>query len=158
MLISDDGDETKAHKAVIAANSDVIARAFESECTEANTSSFRMIGIPSEIANELIAWMYKKNCDNLDDYADEIYEAADQYEILDLKLAASNSMITSLTIDNVLGRFKVADMHRDNELKERIRYFIAENDKDIRKSEYWKDFRRSDPELVNELLEMMLDL
>ena len=95
--------------------------------------------------------MYTKNCNNLDSIAIEMYAAANFLHLDDLKAKAFKVLKRTLSVDNAMDLYRIVYLHSGN--LSRFYRFISRNIGVVQETRAYQEARKSDPELVLELLE-----
>lgn len=90
-LLTDDDERISAHKVVIAAASPVMAACLERPMEESASGEIRLSGMTLPLARIFVNYLYTNKCDEWEEYAEELYEAADRFDIASLKVCKSNS-------------------------------------------------------------------
>ena len=90
--------------------------------------------------------------DKLIDRAEEIFMAANYYEMTTLKNIAELALIEQMDPGNMLSRFLMADMYDAKELRLATKNLIIENAEKLVKDEDWK-LTINNTDLVFEILE-----
>lgn len=105
IIKSSSGEEFKAHRWIITARSPVLDRMFSEEMKE-NLSGVFEIDDSSEVVKTLIRFIYFGDSHNeFDDITAidiNLYDAAERYEIQELKIVCLRSIFKRLSVGNVL--------------------------------------------------------
>ncbi|XP_035220043.1 TD and POZ domain-containing protein 5-like [Stegodyphus dumicola] len=89
--------------------------------------------------------------ENVQDIVD-LYEAADKYEVLDLKYECARDLIRNLRPENVCNALLLADMHSDRALKYTSMFYIQEFLDEVSETESWKLLMENFPGLADETM------
>nr|ALS04487.1 speckle-type POZ protein [Acartia pacifica] len=82
-----------------------------------------------------------------------ILEAADKYNLLDLKSACSLHLKKSINLENCIQMLITADRHSVKDLKGAAKEFILENSSVLHQSDAWRDSLGQNTSLLSELLQ-----
>ncbi|KAL6953835.1 hypothetical protein U1Q18_046965 [Sarracenia purpurea var. burkii] len=99
---------------------------------------------------EKLRYIYTGNVENLDELADDLLEAADKYDLGDLKVMCENALSNNLSVDSAAKTLALADLHHAKELKSITMNYIVTNASDVMSTEGWKIVVASN-ELLNEV-------
>jgi speckle-type POZ protein len=99
---SSDGEVLKAHKFILAARSPVFFTMLTSEMKEARESIVTVPDCNAEVLKALLSFIYSGNVKNIDETARELIYAAEKYQLKVLKEMCIESIVTSMTKDNVV--------------------------------------------------------
>lgn len=142
-----------AHKAVLAARSEVFAAMFEHKMAESNTNIVDIEDFDPSVFPIFIKYIYTGNVyeDNLtDDTVLKLYEASDRYAVTALKVICAETMTKSVNVSNFLSYLVLADNHSDQKFRDAVTSFITKDDS-LFKCEMWKEFAAEKPRLANEI-------
>lgn len=110
--------EFKVHKNIVAAASQVFMKLFTTDMEEKRSNECTIDHIEPEIFQKLLECIYKgKVSDDLEDYAKELYSAADYYGIERLKTLCKTEVHESLNQENAFDTFKWACRYNLDDLK-----------------------------------------
>ena len=86
---------------------------------------------------------------------EEIFKAANYYEMTELKNIAEIELIEQLSLPNMLNMFLLADMHNAKDLKLSSKKLIIDNLEELVKDKDWKKkiSESHDPELAFEIVD-----
>jgi len=108
-LKSSDDQVFKVHKSVLAARSPVFYAMLTSEMKESKKNFANICNIEGATLKELLRFVYYNGIENLPAVAVKLIQAADQYQLDKLKTLCCDSLIETLTPDNVINRFILSD-------------------------------------------------
>ena len=82
---------------------------------------------------------------------EELWSAADKYDIQELKQICAKELGKNLTVENAVRLLVLSDLHPANELKDGAIRFINENAAAVTKTPSWSDLFNTHPNLIHEL-------
>lgn len=115
-LKTNDGKVLKAHKTILAARSQVFYAMLKPDTKEAKESSVDVPDFDSKVMRELLRFIYCCEVERVDEMAHNLVYAAEKYQIDELKEVCIESLICSLSIENALKSFVIADYINAEEL------------------------------------------
>ncbi|XP_022744289.1 BTB/POZ domain-containing protein At1g01640-like [Durio zibethinus] len=151
-----------AHKALLAARSEIFKNMLDSVGCKAPSSDTDMITL-SELNTEelesLLEFLYTGNLplDKLEKHVFKLYAAADKYEIPYLQESCEHYMLNSLTTWNAVDVLEISDAHSSETLKEGTLNFIVRNMKGVVSSLKYEDFASSNPHLCVQMTRAFVD-
>jgi len=108
-LTSSDDHVFKVHKAVLSVRSPVFFAMLSNEMKEAKLNAVKIPNIDGVTLKEMLRFIYYNRIDNMENVAEDLIQAAEQYQLDKLKQKCCDSLIGSLTVENVISRFRIAD-------------------------------------------------
>ena len=156
IVINCEDKTLKAHKIVLQARSKVFDAMLKSDMAESKTGVINVTGIKSSTLECFLKYLYSATLPKLNVASSkELYEAADRYDVKELKQACSEFLIMKLSDGNACDLLVLADLHHDKDLREEaIDYIverkIPENDKN------WAEFCKVQCNLANEVLNLYI--
>ncbi|XP_055911795.1 protein roadkill-like [Eupeodes corollae] len=147
--------ELPAHKAILAARSNVFAAMFEYEMKEAKSNTITITDIDCEVLHEMLRFIYTGNTRNLKEMAKELLAAADKYELTILKALSEEAVFAELSIENAIEILSFADLYSAKQLKEKTIIFIKAHAKEIIKTDGWQTMKKALSYLAVELFEQL---
>jgi len=158
IICKTDGSRFPCHKAMIAAGSAHFARMFESGMTESSSGQVEIEGYENEIVEAFIKFLYFPAVDKeiLKINAESFLKMADQYDVPKLKEVVVNSMLASLTKENVLGTVLAAHRYNAPNLKEDAIQFIVKHRVDKGKLAEWKVKMKGEEELLFDIFSAIM--
>lgn len=151
VIISVDGVEYQALKAVLAARSSVFSAMFKTNgMQESVKNRIEITDISQNVLEEMLRYIYTGNVNNLHELADELFEAADKYDLDELKEMCLNFMSSNLSVDTAAKTLILADLHHADELKSKTMNYIVMNACKVMCTEGWKYVVASNV-LINEV-------
>lgn len=103
-LTTNDGEAFTAHKIVLAARSPVFLAMLTTDMQESKKSAVNVPDFDSETICELLRFIYYYEVEDLENVAHKLIYAVEKYQIEDedLKKMCVDSIVSSLTTENVL--------------------------------------------------------
>jgi len=108
-LKSSDDEVFNVHKSVLSVRSPVFFAMLSNEMKEAKENAVKIPNMDSVTLNELLRFIYCNRVEDLPEVAEELVQAAEQYQLETLKKLCCESLIESLAVDNVIARYQIAD-------------------------------------------------
>jgi len=115
-LKSSDDDVFNVHKNILSVRSPVFFAMLSNEMKEAKESAVKIPNIDGVTMKELLRFIYYNRVKDLPGVAEELIQAAEQYQLETLKQQCYESLIESLAVENVVARFQIADHISDASL------------------------------------------
>jgi hypothetical protein len=137
-LIGNDGT-VRACKALLSSQSRVFSRMFQGELKEAETDKVENIGFDQKVLTELVRYTHCGKPGDIKEIAEDLFEAADKYDIELLMVLCAQHMKETFSKENVCARLVIADRHRVDSLKNAAINFIKENISDIKELVGYKE-------------------
>ncbi|XP_057318507.1 speckle-type POZ protein B-like isoform X2 [Microplitis mediator] len=145
-------EKFKAHKIILSARSPVFFAMFTHEMKEKKDSEVDIPDIDPEIFNKMLQFIYTDEINNLDIDAVYLLEAADKYQLLNLKSLCEESLPKSVRIDNAIKLMILADLHNANQLFEYVLELILQNIEDVIDTPEYKILEESNPLFLTKLI------
>ncbi|KAA3464587.1 BTB/POZ domain-containing protein isoform X1 [Gossypium australe] len=147
-----DGPSIPAHRALLAARSEIFRNMLDSDGCKAPPSDSDTITLPelnTEELESLLEFLYSGNLgwDKLEKHVYSLFLAADKYEIPYLQDFCERYMLSSLNASNVLEILEISDVCSNKALKEIALNFIIRNMEDIVFSPKYEVFAPKNPHL-----------
>ncbi|XP_065205313.1 speckle-type POZ protein B-like isoform X23 [Planococcus citri] len=150
VIISANGKDYPAHKAVLAARSPVFLAMFKHDTKENQLNRIEIEDINEVVIGEMLKYIYTGKCANLEIVAGELLAAADKYDLYRLKMICAKTLLEGLSVENAASVLALADMHGVKGLKNEVIKFIVSKPTEVLTTEGWKSIR-SNFELVDEV-------
>jgi len=115
-LKSSDDVVFNVHKSVLSVRSPVFFAMLSNEMKEAKLNAAKIQNIDGITLKELLHFIYCNRVENLPKVAEELIQAAEQYQLDKLKKLCFESLIESLSVENVIARFQISDQISDASL------------------------------------------
>lgn len=124
VILSVDGKDFHAHKAILAARSPVFAAMFEHEMEEKKQNRVEITDMDPEVLKEMLNFIYSGRANNLEKMADDLLAAADKYDLERLKVMCEEALCSNLSVESAADVLILADMHSAQQLKAHAIDFI----------------------------------
>lgn len=124
VIVSSEGQAFKAHKSVLALNSEVFLSMFTDEFQE-NKSGEVVLDESTVVVKELLRFFYYRDVEGLDPIAEALLVAADKYLVQDLKQVCAVPILKKLNVDNAIRLAILGFQHNCQEIEEYATTFIA---------------------------------
>ncbi|XP_065212929.1 speckle-type POZ protein B-like [Planococcus citri] len=138
-----------AHKSILAARSPVFAAMFRHKTIENEENRVIIEDIGEDIMDKMLTYIYTGECENVDNMAHELIEAADKYALDGLKIICSEALCKTLTVENASNVLVMADLRGMKDLKDKVIAFVSCNFAEVLDTETWRNILLTYPELVN---------
>ncbi|KAL6953829.1 hypothetical protein U1Q18_046959 [Sarracenia purpurea var. burkii] len=150
------GTEYPVHRTVLAARSAVFSAMFEQNgMKESEKNRIDVTDISEDVMEEMLRYIYTANVKNLNDIADDLFEAADKYDLGELKVLCESFLYNDLSVDNAASTLALADLHRAYGFKSKVMNYIVLNFGEVKRTEGWKTLAGSRNDLLNEVCEAL---
>jgi speckle-type POZ protein len=146
-----------AHKVVLAAGSPVFSAMLQSEgFTEKKTNILKIDDLEPPVVKEMLRFLYTDRVEKMDELAKDLLVAADKYLMASLKTQCRAELERTITIENCLELFVLADTHSVSDLKKLAMDFVIQHSASVVKSEDWKQLKHSHPQLCLEVSDLLM--
>ena len=146
-----------AHKAVLAARSPVFAAMFQNEMQENSSNEVVVTDMEPDALKQMLQFIYTGRC-QIGAWTEDLFFAADKYDIKDLKEICEDELRMKLCVDNAIRFLILSDLHRATKLKKKSISFINQNAVEVMKKPAWDDLMKTHPLLIGELYRDMAGL
>lgn len=119
-----DGGQVFAHKSLIAMHCEAFEAMLEAGLSETATGAAKVADIDSETMTELMRYLYCRRVKNMKQVQERLVMAANKYGIEQLKNLCVSSLMESLTVENVINIFDIAELLGEEHLKKNFISFI----------------------------------
>ena len=127
------------HTTVLASQSDVFKRMFESNMKEKKEGVVEVFDVDSDVMSDLLSYIYCGYAPNIKEMAKDLLFAADKCNLTSLSFLCQKELQTTLTTDNVADVLLVANkLPLRVVLKDACINFVKHNSKDVYQSNSWK--------------------
>ena len=137
-----------AHKAILAAKSTILMNILES-----NKNNKRQVieinDLSDNAVEEMLRFIYTNEVENINQVAQDLLEAADKYNIRELKKLCEDELIKEITIENVIDTLILAELHSAENLKTKAIDLIGKNINQFNNSDNWL---KLNPSLMTEII------
>lgn len=150
------GDRTfYCHKVVLVSKSPVFRAAFQHNMKEKNTGKITIQGIDPDTVADMLTFIYGGDIQGIEDKADKLIAAADQYNLKHLKVYCEDLLAQSLNITNCLDYLALAHLYSPDKLKPLVIQFVVENSKEVVEQENWEEKLTAFPKVLAEVFKEM---
>ncbi|XP_065205309.1 speckle-type POZ protein B-like isoform X19 [Planococcus citri] len=143
VVLSVNGKDFPAHKAVLAARSAVFRAMFKHSTIENELNRVDIKDINEQVVGEMLKYIYTGKCANLENLAGQLLEAADKYDLYRLKMMCAKTLLERLSVENAARVLLLADKHSVEELKSNVIKFIVSKSSRVFGTKGWKSIRSS---------------
>jgi len=119
------------HKIILGARSPVFNAMFNHNMTENQSREVEIPDLDLETVKDMLKYMYAGKIDNLNTRSPRLLEAADKYQLSELKQICEEVLCDSLTVDTCLECLVLADLHNAEQLKDAAVKFVVENSEEF---------------------------
>lgn len=153
------GQKMGAHLSVLASGSPVLAAMFQSDCKEKRTGRVKIKDIKPDIFEQMLRFIYTGStlpAKLSDDDTEELFKAADKYELSLLRKQTLSVMCSRLSIDNVIRYLVIAHLHSAPTLYDACLHFMALHRRTISSRSDWIELVKTYPDLSVIVIQKML--
>ncbi|OXU31024.1 hypothetical protein TSAR_014201 [Trichomalopsis sarcophagae] len=126
-LISAEGKELRAHKAVLSAGSDYFASMFKHDMIENKKNLVTIEDLDHDTIKELLRFIYAGKVENLEKVAKSLYVAADKWRIEELMNLCSDYFCRTLSLSNAVDYMSFGYQYHIEFLKNIAKKYIVCN-------------------------------
>ena len=127
-LVSRDGIRLRAHRAVLAARSDVFRSMISHDTKESVERVCEIEDTDGATLHALLKYMYGcTTLEGMEDVAERLLVAADKYGVKGLVNACEGHLIAQINAHNAARLLVLADMHSATQLKNAVHNFVSRN-------------------------------
>jgi speckle-type POZ protein len=154
-----DDQHIGGHSHILVARSPVFAAMFQREMMEKKTGQVSIQDIQPDIFKQLLHYIYSGRLPLLltETTAQRLFEAADKYDIGDLKEECVSFLLLCIRVDNVINLMAWAHIHSVDELKEETLKFTSFHGKEISLLEDWENLTKNYPEVCLEATRSIIE-
>lgn len=116
-----------AHKSILGSRSPVFNAMFNHNMTEAQTKEVTIVDLSIDTVKDMLRYMYTGKIQDLNTRSPHLLEAADKYQLSELKEMCEETLSANLSVENSLEYLVLADLHSAKELKEAAVAFVVEH-------------------------------
>ena len=155
-----DGKEFKAHKVVLASQSQFFKTRFANRWSSPLAiprDRVELTDIPAVVMEAILSYMYTGKVENIEKIAYKLLPVAEEYGLIDLRKMCEEVLTRSLTCDTAVSMLMYASTHNASDLKKSCMEFIASNIASVKQNEWWGKLKENQMyrELWVELLEYL---
>merc|ERR1719300_1040819 len=147
--------EFKCHKIILTCRSPVFKTMLESNMKEKETGSIEIKDMKLEVFEDLLKYIYSGEAPNIDEHAEELFAAADLYQLEHLKELCEVKLCAGIKITNCINLLVLGELHHASTLKATALKFVSKNLQSINSSD-WKKSLIAYPILFAEVVDMMI--
>ena len=151
-------EEYKAHKGVLAVRSPVFKAMFEHRMSETISSRVEITDFDPKVIQEMLHYIYTDQAPNLESMAQNLFVAAEKYQLERLMKMCEVVLASKVTTENVIDTLAFADLHSLAELKENCLHFIAVHSSKVMKTQSWQTLKTENIAVFAEVVERTLAL
>lgn len=152
VTIKCEGTRLSCHKVILGARSPVFNAMFIHNMTENQKKEIDIEDLDIETVRDMLKYMYAGKIDNLNTRSPRLLEAADKYQLSELKEICEEVLRLALDVDTCLECLVLADLHNAEELKDAAVKFVVEHSTEFVEQ---VDKFKSYPDLMAELFKAM---
>nr|XP_048283905.1 speckle-type POZ protein-like [Myodes glareolus] len=133
-----DGQEFRAHKAILAARSPVFRAMFEHDMEESRKNRIEIHDLEPEVFKAMMGFIYTGKEPDLHSMAAAVLAAADMYDLERLKVMCERALCRDLSVENAAHTLFLADLHSSVQLKTQAMDFITARASEVFQTSSWK--------------------
>ena len=143
------------HKNILASRSQVFKTMLESNMKEKMTGNIEIKNMDHEVFEDLMKYIYSGVAPNIDAHPQELFAAADLYQLEKLKELCELKLCSRFDVSNCIDLLILGDLHNAKKLKVSALEFVSKNMHKMKTCE-WKQSLLAYPALVLEVMESVL--
>merc|ERR1712098_360644 len=143
------------HKIILTSRSPVFKMMLESNMKEKITGDIVIKNMDHEVLEDLLQYMYSGVAPNIDGHTQELFAAADQYQLDKLKELCEMKLCSRLDVNNCINLLILSDLHSASSLKAAALEYMSKNVHKMNPSE-WTESLIAHPALIAEVMVKML--
>jgi len=155
VIVTCDNKEFKCHKNILTCRSPVFKTMLESNMKEKESGRIEIKDMKLGVFEDLLKYIYCGEAPNIDDHVDELFAAADLYQLQHLKELCEVKLCAGIEITKCINLLVLGELHHAFTLKASALKFVSKNLQLINSSE-WKKSLVAYPTLFAEVVEMMI--
>jgi len=146
----DDGQKIPAHKVILSARAPYFESMFDSGMKEASSNEIRVQDVEPNVFKAVLQHLYSGAAPvNLAEIALEVHAAADKYGLDELKELCESCVCATLTADNVVDVFMLAEERSCVKIRDRALVVLRDNFESLQQESAQK--LKDNPELLFQL-------
>ena len=145
------GEEFPCHKAILAGRSSVFEAMFSHNMKEKMENKVVVEDIDADTLDGLLCFIYCGSTTS--GKSAKLLVAAEKYNLMDLKKLCEENLCVNITVENVLDRLELADLHNAAILRSMALKFIGRNAKEVAAQ---KDWRERIPDVMADIFEAII--
>ncbi|KAL1763141.1 speckle-type POZ protein, partial [Sigmodon hispidus] len=130
--------EFRAHKAILAARSQVFRAMFEHAMEESRRNRVEIRDLEPQVFKAMMGFIYTGKAPNLHSMADALLVAADKYGLELLKAMCEDALCRDLSVENAAHTLVLADLHGAGQLKAQTLAFMTDHAFEVSETSGWK--------------------
>lgn len=146
--------EIPCHKFMLAKKSDVFDAMFAHNFEETRSNRVVITDLEPEAVIQMLRYVYNNKVQNLDRVNRHLLDAADKYNIQELKDLCERSLCDSMTVENVASLLLFARDRFSENLKHKAIGFITRNVHAVTNSSGWSELV-CEPNIMTEVVRAM---
>ncbi|CAL1273689.1 unnamed protein product [Larinioides sclopetarius] len=150
VILSVEGTEFFAHKAILAARSPVFAAMFEHDMEEKKQNRVEIIDMKADVLRDMLHFIYTGRSKHLKIMPDLLLAAADKYALDRLKVMCEKELCNNLSVESSAEALMLADLHNADQLKAYAIEFLNSHASDVMETPGWKTMVKARPHLIAE--------
>ena len=155
VIVTCDNKEFKCHKNILTCRSPVFKTMLESNMKEKESGRIEIKDMKLGVFEDLLKYIYSGEAPNIDDHVDELFAAADMYQVEHLKELCDVKLCAGINITNCINLLVLGELHHASTLKTSALNFMSENIQNINTSE-WRTSLIAYPTLLVDVMESMI--
>ena len=152
------------HQVILSARSPVFKVMFQAEMTEKKTRKVEVTDLDPDIVSELLTFIYTGQTPKLtkgqtskdDTYAKGLLQAAEKYQLEQLKKICVEKLCNNVDVKNCLDYLVIGDLFQADKLKKACLQIISINIRSVFKSKDWKEAFKDHPNLMAEVIDAIV--
>ncbi len=151
------GETIKSHKLILSARSRVFRMILSNNSKEAQTGVIEIEDSDPSTLKEFVKFMYSEELNQIDciNSLEALLHLADKYDVDTLTKTCSQRLLSKMNMDNACDILRLARKYR-LDLEEIAKEYVAEQAKDIIKTDSWNELLHYDPSIANEIMMKIL--
>ena len=152
VIISEEGQRFPCHRLALASKSSTLKAMMTTEMME-KEEKVTKVNFSNKLVEAFLDYFYKGEVPRvvLETNLSSFMKLSDYYHLEPLKAQVEDAAIKSLSIENVVEMFSLANLHNSKILKKASRYFILENKKILGQ----QDLSQVPPSVMTELFKLL---
>jgi speckle-type POZ protein len=135
-----------AHWPILVAASPVMAAFYESGL-EGSPKSINIDDMEPEVFEQMLRFMYTGEAPELQEFAEDLFVAAEKYQLKFLKEECEQHLSTDISIDNAVRRLLLARDHSSSTLMESSLQFLSKHQEEIWTRPEWEELLTKNPKV-----------
>jgi len=143
------------HKNILASRSPVFKSMLEVNMKEKASGNIEIENMETAVLEDLLEYIYSGVAPNVEAHAQELFAAADQYQLETLKELCEVKICEKIDISNCIDHLFLGYLHNARKLKAAALEYVSKNIQKIKTCD-WKEILIAHPALMAEVMEMMV--